>query len=142
MRSWLWLPLALLSAVFAALVAVFAKVGLEKVDTTVATAARAAVMFVVLLAVVAATGKLGGLQAVQGKALLFVVLAGLAGAASWLFYFWALRVGDASKVAPIDRLSLVFVVLLAALFLGEKVGMKTGLGAALMTAGAVLIALP
>lgn len=142
MQTWLWLPLALLSALFAALVAVFGKVGLEKADVTVATMARSAVMFTLLFAVVAATGKLDGLAAIKDKALAFVILAGVAGAASWLFYFWALKVGTASKVATVDRLSLVFVVLLAASFLGEKIGWRTGVGAALMVAGAMLIALP
>lgn len=137
-----WLTLALLSALFAALVAVFGKIGLEGVDTTVATAVRAGIMFAALLAFAAALGKLPEIRTVSGRPLLFIVLAGLAGAASWLFYFWALKIGDASKVAPIDRLSMVFVVILAVVFLGEKLALKGWIGAALMAAGAVLIALP
>lgn len=139
---WLWLPLAVLSAFFAALIAVFGKLGLTKVDTTVATMLRAMIMFVVLLGAVAATGKFPQVGSVQGKALLFIVLAGASGALSWLFYFWALKLGKASQVAPIDRLSAVFAVALAFLFLGEAVGWKGWLGAALITAGAVLTALP
>lgn len=141
MQSYLWLPLALLSAVFAALVAVFGKMGIEKVDSTVATMVRSAIMFLTMLALTLATGKIGGIHAIRDKALLFIVLAGIAGALSWIFYFWALKVGKASQVATLDRLSVIFVIILAALFLGEKIGWKTGLGALIMTAGAVLVAL-
>lgn len=140
--SWLWLPLAVLSAFFAALIAVFGKLGLAKVDTTVATMLRATIMFVVLFGAVVATGKFPQVGGVQGKALLFIVLAGASGALSWLLYFWALKLGKASQVAPIDRLSAVFAVALAFLFLGETVGWKGWLGAALITVGAVLTALP
>ena len=137
-----WAVLALLSAVTAALVAIFGKMGLDGVDSTVATAVRAGIMFATLLVVVAVMGRLGDLRQIGGRPLLYIVLAGMAGAASWIFYFWALKLGPASKVAPLDRLSLVFVVLLAALFLGEKLALKGWLGALLMSAGAVLIALP
>lgn len=139
--SWLplWLPLALASAFFAALVAVFGKLGLDRVDTTVATAARAAVMFVTLAAVVVSTGKLSQLSSITGRPLLYVVLAGLAGALSWLCYFAALKLGRASQVAVVDRLSIVFVILLAALFLSEKLTWKSGLGSVLVAAGAILI---
>lgn len=135
----LWIPLGLASAVFAALVAVLGKVGLDKTDPTLATTARAAVMFAVLLAVAAATGKLSGLSTLQGRPLLFIFLAGLAGALSWLCYFWALRIGGAGQVAALDRLSIVFVVALAAVFLGEKLTWTTALGALLMAAGAVFL---
>lgn len=136
-----WLIYALLSAAFAALVAIFGKIGLAGVDTTLATTIRAAVMFLFLLIIAFSLGKFGGSTAFTGKTWLFIVLSGVAGALSWLCYFLALKHGTAAKVAPIDRLSVVFVIVLAALFLGEKIGFKTGVGAALITAGAVLIAL-
>ena len=141
MQSLLWIPLALLSAAFAALVAIFGKMGIEKVDSTVATTIRAAIMFLTMLALTLATGKISGISGIRDKALLFIVLAGVAGALSWIFYFWALKVGKASQVAPLDRLSVLFVIVLAALFLGEKIGWKTGVGALIMTVGAVLVAL-
>jgi len=141
MSSHLWIPLALLSALFAALVAIFGKIGLERVDTTLATTVRAGVMFLFLLIVVIAMGKFGDIGTLTGKAALFVVLAGVAGALSWIFYFWALKIGKASQIAPLDRLSVVFVIVLAALFLGEKIAWKTAIGTLLMVAGAILIAL-
>jgi transporter family protein len=139
--TWLWLPLALLSAFFAALIAIFGKIGLSKVDTTTATMLRAMIMFLTLLAAVLLSGKLSSVNALTGKQFFWIVLAGIAGALSWLFYFWALKLGKASQVAPIDRLSAVFVVLLAALFLGESVGWKTAIGSALMVLGAIFVAL-
>ncbi len=141
MNSLLWLPLALGSAFFAALVAIFGKLGIDKVDTNVATMVRTAIMFAVMLVVVLATGKLGGVADVKGKAMLYIVLAGVAGALSWICYFWALKVGKASQVAPIDRFSAVIAIVLAAAFLAEKISWKTGLGAVIMTVGAVLVAL-
>jgi bacterial/archaeal transporter family protein len=139
--TWLWLPLALLSAVSAALVAIFGKMGLHKVDTTAATMLRAMVMFLLLLGMTVATGKFSSAKAVSGREFLFIILAGAAGAASWLFYFWALKVGKASQVAPIDRLSAVFAVALAAMFLGESVGWKTAVGSGLIAVGAIFVAL-
>ncbi|HSD11975.1 MAG TPA: EamA family transporter [Patescibacteria group bacterium] len=141
MQSWLWLPLAFGSAFFAALVAIFGKIGVDKIDSNVATMVRAAIMFVFMLAVVLASGKIGGVADIRGKAMLFVILAGIAGAASWILYFWALKVGKASQVAPIDRFSAVITLVLAAAFLAEKVSWKTGIGAVIMTIGAILVAL-
>jgi transporter family protein len=139
--SWLWLPLALLSAFFAALIAIFGKIGLSRVDTTTATMLRAMIMFLVLLAAVLFSGKLSSVSAFTSKQFFWIVLAGIAGALSWLFYFWALKVGKASQVAPIDRLSAVFAVIFAAIFLGETVGWKTVIGSVLMVLGAVFVAL-
>lgn len=139
--TWLWLPLALLSAFFAALIAIFGKIGLSKVDTTTATMLRAMIMFLTLLAAVLLSGKLSSVNALTGKQFFWIVLAGVAGALSWLFYFWALKLGKASQVAPIDRLSAIFVVVLATLFLGESVGWKTAIGSALMVLGAIFVAL-
>lgn len=141
MQAHVWIPLALLSALFGALVAVFGKMGLEKVDTTLATTVRAGVMFLFLLVVILAMGKFGEIGTLTGRTALYIVLAGIAGALSWIFYFWALKVGKASQIAPLDRLSIVFVIALAALFLGEKIVWKTAIGTALMVIGAIMIAL-
>jgi bacterial/archaeal transporter family protein len=138
-----WLIFAILSAFTAALVAIFGKIGLAKIDTGAATAVRAAVMMVFLFGVLLFQGKLNKLPQVfsDHKALSFIVLSGVAGALSWLFYFLALKNGRAIQVATIDRFSLVFVIVLALFFLGEKITWFSGIGAALMVAGAVLIAI-
>lgn len=138
-----WFILALLAAIFAALTAIFGKVGVEKIDPNFATIVRSIIMVIFLLGVGFATGKLAPAfwQTLDKKAFLFIVLSGLAGATSWLFYFAALKVGLASKVAPIDRLSIVFVLFFAAIFLGEKLSLVSIIGVFLMAAGAVLLAL-
>jgi transporter family protein len=136
-----WILFAILSAVSAALVAVFGKVGISNIDSTLATTVRAIVMAVFLFVVSLSLGKLELLKTINDKALLFITLSGLAGALSWLFYFFALKNGPASGVAALDRLSVVFVLILAVLFLGEDLTWKSGLGAALLTAGAVLMSL-
>lgn len=133
--------LGLASGLFAALVTVFGKIGLDKVDPTLSSAVRAVFMFATLGLVAVFTGKLSELNTLQGRPLLYIVLAGIAGGLSWLCYFWALRLGKASHVTSLDRLSIVFVILLAAVFLGEKLTWKSGAGAALMALGAVLITL-
>jgi len=136
-----WLVFALLSAITAALVAILGKVGLEGVDSITASGVRAGVMFVAILVLMLLTGKIREVATINRKSFLYVFLGGLAGAASWIFYFLALRYGKASQVAPIDRLSVVFVIVLAALFLGEKVTLQVAIGTALITAGAILVAL-
>lgn len=134
----MYIIFALLSAVSAALVAVFGKIGLGKVDTTLATAIRAVVMAVLLVAA-ALVLKKWDLSQISNKAYLFIFLAGLAGAASWLFYFLALKLGPATSVAALDRLSVVFVILFAALFLGESLTVKSVLGGLLIVSGALLL---
>ena len=137
----MWLLLALLSAVFAALVAIFGKIGLKNVDSTLATTMRALVMFVFLFVVTLSTGQLGGLGTINNRALKFIIFSGIAGALSWIFYFAALKLGRTGQVASIDRLSLIFTIILAALFLGEKLTIASVVGALLMIAGALLITL-
>jgi len=134
---------ALLSALCAALVAIFGKVGLQQLDANTATAVRAVIMALFLVGVVVAQGKLGlvGSILTQHKAMLFIVLSGVAGAMSWLFYFMALKNGSVAQVAPIDKLSVVFAVILAVILLGEKISLLAGVGVALISAGALLIAL-
>ncbi|ELI8089911.1 EamA family transporter [Yersinia enterocolitica] len=138
-----WLIYALLSALSASLVAIFGKIGLQHLDANTATAVRAVVMALFLVGVVVIQGKfnLVGTVLADKKALLFVVLSGVAGALSWLFYFIAIKNGNVSQVAPIDKLSVVFAVILAFILFGEKISLIAGLGVALITAGALMVAL-
>ncbi|CRY54786.1 MULTISPECIES: EamA family transporter [Yersinia] len=138
-----WLIYALLSALTASLVAIFGKIGLQHLDANTATAVRAVVMALFLVGVVVVQGKFNLVGAVLAdkKALLFVVLSGVAGALSWLFYFMAIKNGNVSQVAPVDKLSVVFAVILAFILFGEKISLVAGLGVALITAGALMVAL-
>jgi transporter family protein len=134
-----WFVLALLSAFFAALVSIFAKIGLRGVDSNVATAARATIMMLFIVIVVISTGKGYQLTQFTGKDMGFIILSGIAGALSWLFYFAALRLADASKVAPIDRASVLFVIVLSVLFLDEKITLQTATAAILIFIGVLLL---
>ena len=136
-----WLIYALLSAVTAALVAIFGKMGLQGVDSITASGVRAGIMFAAILVLMLVTGKMRAVAALDSMALFCIGLCGLAGAASWIFYFLALQSGTASQVASIDRLSVVFVVIFAALVLAEKVTWQIAFGVALMTTGAIIVAL-
>ncbi len=138
-----WLNYALLSAATAALVAIFGKLGLKDIDSNSATAIRAVIMALFLLGVVAVQGKFNQLGEIvaQRKAMSFIVLSGVAGALSWLFYFLALKGGKVSQVGPIDKLSVVLAVVLAFFFLGEKISWVNALGVAMIAGGAVLVAL-
>jgi len=139
----MWILYAFLSALAAALVAIFAKLGLGEVDPTLATTLRSIVMTAVLLLAAWLLGSFDDLATagLRSREWLLLVLAGLAGAASWLFYFFALRWGPASAVVAIDRLSVVFVVVLAAVFLAESLNWRAIVGSLLMASGAALIAL-
>jgi len=134
-----WIALALIGAAFAALVAIFGKIGLQGVDTTLATTIRAVIMAVFLVAVTFAFGKADFAAFPHGKALLFITLSGIAGALSWLAMFSALKVGPAPGVSALDRLSVVFVLIFSVLFLGTQFSWKAALGAAMITAGAILM---
>ncbi len=139
----MWLFYALLSAVTAALVAIFGKLGLKGIDTTLATTIRAIIMAGFLFFTALALKKFSGfsLASLSSREWAYIALAGVAGALSWLFYFFALKDGSVNGVVAIDRLSVVFAVVLAALFLGETLTWKVGAGAVLIVAGALLIAL-
>jgi len=139
--SYDWLIYSLLSAILAAFVAVFGKIGLKDVDPTLATTVRAGIMFSSLLLIALSLGKFNNFSQLNNKAIVFIFISGLAGALSWLFYFFALKNGQASKVAAIDRLSLVFVFLFSLAVLGEKLEIKTLLGIILMAVGAIIISL-
>jgi transporter family protein len=136
-----WQVWALLSAAFAALTAIFAKVGVEQVNPDVATFIRTVVILLVLAAIVAATGQYRGLMQASARTYGFLMLSGLATGASWLCYFRALHVGDAARVAPIDKLSVLLVALFGVAFLGEKLSVINWLGIALIAAGAWFVTL-
>ena len=130
---------ALASAFFAGLTAVLAKVGVREVDSNLATAIRTTVILVFAWGIVIVQGTYRAVPALGARTLLFLVLSGLATGASWMFYFHALKLGPASRVAPIDKLSVVFAFVLAILFLGETLTVKAALGVALIIGGALLL---
>ncbi|RVU20071.1 EamA family transporter [Methylobacterium oryzihabitans] len=136
-----WPFWAVLSAVFAALTAILAKVGVEGVASDVATFLRTLVVVAVTAALLAASGQWRQVTAVPGRSAVFLVLSGLATGASWLCYFRALSLGDAARVAPLDKLSVVFVAVFGVLILGERLSALNWLGIALIAAGAVLAAI-
>jgi bacterial/archaeal transporter family protein len=136
--SWqLW---AVLSACFAALTAIFAKIGVENVGSDFATFIRTIVIILALAAILTATGGWQGLSTISLRSGLFLVLSGCATGASWICYFRALKLGDAARVAPIDKLSVVLVALFGVAFLGERLSIPNWLGVGLIAAGAVLVA--
>lgn len=138
--AWPWQTWAVLSAAFAAMTAVFGKVGVENVHPDFATLIRTAVILAVAGVLVASTGAWQPLSSIASKTWIFLVLSGLATGASWLCYYRALKIGQASQVAPIDKLSIVLVAVFAALFLGEKLSAKNWLGVLLIAGGALLVA--
>lgn len=142
MRSWLlaWQFWALLSASFAALTAIFAKLGVEAVNSDFATFVRTLVILAVLAAMLTGLNEWQPPASVPGRTYLFLILSGLATGGSWLCYFRALKLGDAARVAPIDKLSVVLVALFGTLLLGERLSGPNWLGVTLIAAGAVLVA--
>lgn len=137
----MWFVLAVLSAFFAALVPIFAKIGLAEVDSNVATAIRAITMTILTVVFVLSIGKGSQLTQLTSKETGFIILSGIAGALSWLCYFAALKLADVSQVAPIDRASLLIAILLATLVLGEKITPTKALAAVLIFAGILLLAI-
>jgi transporter family protein len=137
----MWKFYALLSAIFAALTAILAKVGVRGVNGNVATAVRTAVVLLLAWGIVLFGGQLKEVRELNRSNLIMLILSGVATGLSWIFYFKALETGDVSRVAPIDKLSVVFVMIIAFLFLGEPLTAKTVAGGLLITAGAVLLAL-
>lgn len=135
-----WVYWALLSAIFAALTAVFAKIGLADVNPDLATLIRTTVIMVVLVGFIHFSGQWPYPAAISPKAWLFLVLSGVATGASWICYFRALQIGDASKVAPIDKLSVVLVAVFAVIFLGERPSLRDWTGILLVGAGVLLLA--
>ncbi|NMN56581.1 transporter family protein [Xanthobacter sp. SG618] len=136
-----WVFWAVLSAAFAALTAIFAKVGVAGVDSDFATLIRTVVILALVAVIAFAHGAWQPIASVSGRTWLFLLLSGLATGASWLCYFRALKMGDAARVAPVDKLSVVLVAVFGVIFLGEKLSAVAALGVALIAAGAVLVAL-
>jgi transporter family protein len=134
-----WLMYALLSAVFAAFTAILAKIGIKNVDSNLATAIRTIVILFFAWGIVFWQGTFNKLSSLSRFSLVFLVLSGIATGLSWLFYFKALQLGKASQVAPIDKLSLIITIILAAVILKEKVTLSIVLGGTLMAIGAILV---
>ncbi len=139
MQTW-WIY-ALLSALFASLTAILAKVGIKGVDSDVATAIRTAVILVIAWGIVIAKGRIGQVTLLSRHSLAFIALSGVATGLSWLFYFRALQLGKVTQVAPIDKASLALTLLLGVVFLGETLSIKTAMGAGLILAGTVVLIL-
>ncbi len=137
----MWFILALLSAVFAALTSILAKVGIDGVNAHLATAIRTMVVVAMAWGMVFLTNAQGGLGDISKKSWIFLILSGLATGASWLCYYRALQVGEASKVVPIDKLSVVITLVLAFVFLHEKFTVRSGIGAVLITLGTLIMVL-
>ena len=135
-----WVFWALLSAGFAALTAIFAKIGIENVNSDFATFIRTVVILLVAALIVHASGNWQQPSSVSAKTWLFLILSGAATGASWICYFRSLKLGDAARVAPVDKLSVVFVSIFAVLFLGERLALPNWLGVILIACGAVLVA--
>jgi transporter family protein len=135
-----WVGWALLSAGFAGATAILAKIGITGVDSNLATAIRTTVIVAFTWAIAAGFGALGGASQISGRSWLFLVLSGIATGCSWLCYFRALSMGPASSVAPVDKLSVVFVIVFAAVFLGERITFLKAIGGLLIAAGALVMA--
>ncbi|GHU53354.1 membrane protein [Clostridia bacterium] len=137
----MWILYALLAAFFAALTGILAKIGLEKIDSNLATAIRTIVVLIMAWGIVFITGKQKGITDIATKSWLFLVLSGIATGLSWLFYYKALQIGEASKVIPIDKFSVVIGIILAFVILGEPVNTKSIIGSLLITAGTLVLLL-
>ena len=137
----MWFMFALLSAVFAALTSILAKIGIDGVNSNLATAIRTVVVLLMAWGMVFLTGGQGGISGISRKSWLFLILSGLATGASWLCYYKALQIGEASKVVPIDKLSIVFTLVLAWTFLHEQVNAKSIFGCLLIVAGTLVMVL-
>ncbi|MDI9242263.1 EamA family transporter [Fusibacillus kribbianus] len=137
----MWFVFALLSAVFAALTSILAKIGIEGVNSNLATAIRTVVVLFMAWGMVFLTGTQSGIAGISRKSWLFLILSGLATGASWLCYYHALQIGQASKVVPVDKLSVVITLILAFVFLHEDFTAKSAIGAVLITAGTLVMVL-
>jgi len=137
----MWWIYALLSAFFAALTAIFAKVGIKGVDTDLATAIRKVVILIIAWAIAFARGGVSMIPTLSKQNVLFLCLSGIATGLSWIFYFKALQLGKVSQVAPVDKLSVALAIILSILFLGEALTWKTGIGALLIISGTIVLIL-
>ena len=137
----MWAIFAILSAIFAALTSILAKIGIEGVNSNLATAVRTIVVVLMAWFMVFVTGNQNGIVDISKKSWLFLILSGLATGASWLCYYKALQLGEVSKVVPIDKLSIVITIILAFIFLGEQITLKTLIGCCLIVAGTFVMIL-
>ena len=137
----MWFIFAILSAIFAALTSILAKIGIEGVNSNLATAVRTIVVVLMAWLMVFVTGSQNGFMDISKKSWIFLILSGLATGTSWLCYYKALQIGEASKVIPIDKLSIVITVALAFLFLGEQITLKTLIGCSLIAVGTFVMIL-
>ena len=137
----MWAIFAILSAIFAALTSILAKVGIEGINSNLATAVRTIVVVLMAWFMVFITGNQNGIVDISKKSWIFLILSGLATGASWLCYYKALQLGEASKVVPIDKLSIVITTILAFIFLGEQITLKTLIGCCLIVAGTFVMIL-
>ena len=137
----LWWIYALLSAFFAALTTIFAKIGIENIDANLATAVRTVIILVIAWGIVLAQGNISQLTTLSTRTLTFLVISGIATGCSWIFYFQALQLGKAAQVAPIDKASVVMVILFSAIFLHEPLTLKVILGGLLIVLGTVVLVL-
>lgn len=137
----MWAIFAILSAIFAALTSILAKVGIEGVNSNLATAIRTIVVVLMAWFMVFITGNQNGIVDISKKSWIFLILSGLATGASWLCYYKALQLGEASKVVPIDKLSIVIIIILAFIFLGEQITLKTLIGCCLIIIGTFVMIL-
>ena len=137
----MWAVFAIFSAVFAALTSILAKIGIEGVNSNLATAIRTVVVVAMAWLMVFVTGSQNGVWDISRKSWIFLILSGLATGASWLCYYKALQMGQASKVVPIDKLSIVITIILACIFLRENITIKTAIGTVLITVGTLIMVL-
>ena len=137
----MWFIFAILSAIFAALTSILAKIGIENVNSNLATAVRTIIVVLMAWFMVFITGNQNGIVDISKKSWLFLILSGLATGASWLCYYKALQLGEASKVVPIDKLSIVITIVLAFIFLGEQITLKTLIGCCLIITGTFVMIL-
>lgn len=137
----MWWIYALLSALFASLTAIFAKIGISNVNANLATAIRTIIILMVAWGIVLVKGEAKGITTLSRHNLIFLVISGIATGLSWIFYFKALQIGKVSQVAPVDKLSVALTIVLSVVFLGEALTIKTAIGAALIVAGTVVMIL-
>lgn len=135
----MWKYYALLSALFAALTAIFSKIGVRDINSDLATAIRTSVILLLTWGIVFFSGQASGVKAIPGHTWLFLILSGAATGLSWLFYFKALQLGDVSRVAPVDKLSVVITICLSFFFLREQVSPRVIIGALLITSGSIVM---
>lgn len=135
----MWWIYAVISALFASLTAIFAKVGVANINSNLATGIRTVIVFIMLWCIILARGEAKGISSLSKQNIIFLIISGIATGLSWLFYFKALQLGNVSQVAPIDKLSVALTIILATIFLGETLTLKTAIGAGLIIAGTLVM---